>query len=115
MLNLFGRDRHFRLTKQKIPLFYLTDNGKGCSFPWRTKVLHTYVCKSRKRIKSIHILYAVIMLCITLEDFYLSKSEIKNIKGCEHYTDEEAEMIASFLGLYAQIIYQELNKNYENR
>lgn len=58
---------------------------------------------------------AVVMLCITLENFYLSKSEIKNIKGCEHYTDEEAEMIASFLGLYAQIIYQELNRNYENR
>ena len=50
-----------------------------------------------------------------MNNIKFTNDEIRQFKGYEHLTNEQAEKIASFLELYAQIIYQELNKNNENR
>ena len=57
----------------------------------------------------------LVILCLTLNNIFLTESEIRNIKGLEHCSDKEVEKIMEFLALYAQIIYNKLNKEYEER
>ena len=53
--------------------------------------------------------------CLTLNNIYLKETDIRNIKGLEHCSDKEVEKIIEFLALYAQIIYKNLNKDYEEK
>ena len=57
----------------------------------------------------------LVILCLILDNIFLTESEIRNIKGLEHCSDKEVEKIMEFLALYAQIIYNKLNKEYEER
>lgn len=57
----------------------------------------------------------LVILCLILDNIFLTESEIRNIKGFEHCSDKEVEKIMEFLALYAQIIYNKLNKEYEER
>lgn len=50
-----------------------------------------------------------------LNEHYLTKDTLREIKGFEHLTDEEAEAVCEFTKTYASIIYESYLENQKEK
>ena len=68
-------------------------------------------CESRKRIRHTD-MYAVVILYSVVNSIRFSEDEIREFKGYENLTDEQARDVADFFAMWSIIVYDNL-KAYE--
>ena len=68
-------------------------------------------CESRKRIRRT-VMYAVVILYSVVNSIRFSEDEIREFKGYENLTDEQARDVADFFAMWSIIVYDNL-KAYE--
>lgn len=65
-------------------------------------------CESRKRIRHTD-MYAVVILYSVVNSIRFSEHEIREFKGYENLTDEQARDVADFFAMCAIIVFDRMN------
>lgn len=64
-------------------------------------------CESRKRIRHTD-MYAVVILYSVVNSIRFSEDEIREFKGYENLTDEQARDVADFFAMWSIILFENM-------
>lgn len=96
-------------TKQ-IPCLHSPNVDKGCSCPWRPEVSFCVLSiREPKTNKAYgHVCYSNIVSVVNSIRF--NENEIREFKGYENLTDEQARDVADFLAMWSIIVFDGMKR-----
>lgn len=84
---------------------------KGCSCPWRPEVSCCVLYSREPKTNKAYSLYAMVILYSVVNSIRFSEDEIREFKGYENLTDEQARDVADFFAMWSIIVFENLKAN----